>query len=79
MPKVILQYNLPEEREELKDAQNGTRNQIKLDDIWEQIFRPRHKHGYSDEELTKLVNTKTGEKIMDKLEEIYRQIVNEED
>lgn len=33
MPKVIMEFNLPDEAEELKDAQNGTNYSIQLDNF----------------------------------------------
>lgn len=76
--KVTLEYNLPEEHEEYALAMEGARNKGKLEDLWEQIFRPRHKHGYPNQELHKLINSKNGNKLMDLLEEIYKGIVYEE-
>lgn len=77
MPKAILEFNLPEEREEFEDARNGTTYKIQLDDIWNKVFRPRHKHGYANEILNKFMNTSTGTKVMDALEELYREAIRE--
>ena len=43
--KAILNYNLPEEREEFETALNGWKYKLTLDEMWDVLFRPRHKHG----------------------------------
>jgi hypothetical protein len=78
MPKGILEFNLPEERGEYEDAQKGTNYKLQIDDIWNNVFRPAYKHGYSDQELQKLASTKVGQKLIDKLVNIYRQCINDE-
>lgn len=75
--KVKLEYTLPEEMEEYELAMDGASNKFKLDDVWERIFRPRHKHGFGDEEINKIIQTPEGEKLMDYLENIYKDITNE--
>lgn len=77
MPKAILEFNLPEERDEHELALNGWRYQCQVDDIWNKVFRPRHKHGYANQELDKLVNSKNGAKLMDMLEQLYRDAIHE--
>ena len=54
MPKVILEFNLPEEREAFEDATKGSEYKWALEDIWDKVFRPRHKHGYNDPILNNL-------------------------
>lgn len=44
MPKVTIEFQLPEEQEELKDAQKGTEYNIVLFDI-DQYLRNEIKHG----------------------------------
>lgn len=75
MPKAILEFNLPEEREEHEDALKGSTYKCQLDDVWNKVFRPRHKHGYSNEVLNKFVQTSTGRAVMDELEKLYREAI----
>lgn len=76
--KAVLEFNLPEEKEEHNLALNGLKYKNQLDDIWQILFRPRHKYGYNDKEIDKLINSKNGEKIMDFLEQQYINIINED-
>lgn len=76
--KANLSFNLPEETEEFKDAFNGSKYRCAFDEVWEKGFRPYYKHGYSDDELNKLIDEHpNGEKIMEKLADIYREIKRE--
>lgn len=72
--KATLEFNLPEEIEEYQDAMNGTKYKIQIDDVWNKIFRPRHKHGYKNEEINNLLESDEAQKLMDLLEEIYLEI-----
>lgn len=78
MPKAMLSFTLPEEREEFEDAQNGWKYKNQVEEIWNQVFRPYYKHGYSDQELNKLLNTKEGNLIMSKLSDIYHEAIKDE-
>jgi hypothetical protein len=75
MSKVIIEFNLPEEQEEFQDALNGTKNAIKFSEVWEKLFRPRHKHGYNNSKLQDLIDSspQVGE-ALDILEELYQEI-----
>lgn len=75
--KAILEFNLPEENYEFQTASKAMSYRIAFDEVWEQLFRPRHKHGYRDEELNKLIETEIGEKIMEALEQEYLNIKND--
>jgi hypothetical protein len=55
MPKAILQFNLPEEREEFNLTVKAGNLHSALWDILESVFRPARKHGYSDTRLQKLI------------------------
>lgn len=74
--KAKLEFDLPEEREEHEDALNGTKYKLQLEDIWNKMFRPRHKHGYDDQQINDIVQRPEGEKLMDYLEEIYKEIID---
>ena len=75
--KATLEFNLPEEKEEFEFAQKGSVYKYQLDEIWERIFRPRYKNGYSNEILQECVETAEGRIIIDELEKIYQEIVSE--
>ena len=74
--KSYLVFNLPEEQEEFKDALEGTSSKIKLEDVWQNCFRPFWKHGYNDPEIQKIVETKDGAKLMEFLIAKYQETVN---
>jgi hypothetical protein len=74
--KGILEFELPQENEEFETAAKGWRYKVAIDQLWEEMFRPRHKHGYYDK-LQKLVETETGEAIMEELERLYLTIIED--
>jgi hypothetical protein len=75
--KSTLEFDLPEEKDDLDDALNGSKYKVQIDELWNRLFRPRHKHGYHSQELNMLMMTEVGEKIMDELEEIYNEVIND--
>lgn len=75
--KAILEFTLPEEREEFITAQKGVDYKIALDEMWSKVFRPAFKHGYSDEELNKLLENEDCFKVLEKLAELYREVLDE--
>ena len=76
--KAVIEFSLPEEREEHEDALRGSEYKYKLDEIWNKVFRPRHKHGYNNIMLNEFLETDGGHLIMDELEKLYREVLNEE-
>jgi len=74
-----MEFNLPEEREELELAQKGWEYKSKLDDVWEEVFRPYRKHGYSDEELQNTIDAhpETARVVIEGLIKIYLEILND--
>lgn len=72
--KVYLQFDIPEENDEYQDAMEGSNHRIKFEQIWDKLFRPRHKHGYSNEKIQKLLANKQCQKLMDELELVFKQI-----
>jgi len=77
MPKVYLKFNLPEEREEYDDAMKGHIYKFNLDNIWNNVFRPRHKHGYNNQRLMELLEDDKCNELMDILENLYRESLEE--
>jgi arsenate reductase-like glutaredoxin family protein len=76
-----LKFDLPEEQEQLDDALKGSHYKWKLEEIWQNVFRPYYKHGYQDQELNDLLEKmgEDGNKLMDKLADLYHEVVNDED
>lgn len=76
--KAILEFSLPEEQEEHDDALNGTKYKCQLGEVWDKVFRPRHKHGYNNSILDTFMETNGGQVVMDELEQLYREVLNEQ-
>lgn len=77
MAKGTLEFNLPEEQEDFVHAQNAHKYSVQLDEVWNSVFRPRHKHGYNDNVLNDFCNTPQGNDIMDRLETLYRKALDD--
>lgn len=43
--KAILEFNLPEEKEDHLDALNGSRYKCRIDTLYNEVFRPHIKYG----------------------------------
>lgn len=84
--KVILEFDRYVEAEELDAALNGGKYKDKLDEVWNNVFRPYHKHGYSNGRIQEILacdengNPKHPEahELLDFLETLYRETVYEE-
>jgi hypothetical protein len=74
--KGTLEFNLPEEREDFQVAQDGWKYKLAMEEVWDRIFRPRHKHGYG-KEIDELLKKEECDKLMDHLEGVYREIVRQ--
>lgn len=57
MPKVTIEFNLPEDQEEFNTAIKAVPMSIALHEIHNHVFRPHRKHGYPDQDLQKLVDS----------------------
>lgn len=42
--KSTLSFNIPEEREELDDALNGSKYKARIDTLYDEVFRPHIKY-----------------------------------
>ena len=76
--KVILEFNVPQEREEYECAFNGSIYKDQLEEVWQQCFRPSMKHGYPDRHIQDLIDGEHGEAILDVIEmlgNIYGNII----
>lgn len=75
MPKAILEFNLPEEREEYGATMQAGNLAYALSEIRQKMLRPARKHGFSDAYLNE-VNEKFPE-LFGKLEEMFNEICEE--
>lgn len=75
--KVMLEFDGYEEREQYEDAINGWKYKNRIEEIWQQVFRPRHKHGYVDKRINELLEDSKCDELMNLLEELYRQTNDE--
>lgn len=55
MAKCILEYTLPEDKEDLDCAINGSTYKHAIWEVSQQVFRPARKHGYSDPRIQSLI------------------------
>lgn len=87
--KGKLVFNLPMEQEEFEAACKGMHYRCLVENIWQEFFRPRHKHGFQDSGINGLLGMDVSEEewtpsmqacnaLMDRLEEIYRQHFTQE-
>ena len=67
MPKAILEFNLPDEQEEFKEAVNANRYFIALDEIREKL-RGYLKYGHQ---------FKTADEAIEKIQEEFFQILHD--
>lgn len=75
--KALLEFELPMEREDFETCQKGWLYKQQLEDVWQNVFRPYHKHGYSNQEITELLeNDENCRRVFLFLESVYREIVN---
>ena len=87
--KAKLVFSLPEETTEFNNAVNGGRYADMLEDMWNLLWRPRHKHGYQDAIINELLGAEVPEDqetdahrachlLMDRLELIYQHIKSDD-
>ncbi len=79
--KATLEFNLPEEQDLFEAAVAGQKTRDQLDSIWEKLFRPAFKNGYSGlhaEDLNAYVNSgEDGKDVITMLSEIYQELVRD--
>jgi hypothetical protein len=84
--KVILEFDKYEDAEELDNALNGSKYRSQLEDIWNNVFRPYHRHGYGNERIREILaydedgtpKHPEAHELLDFLEAIYRETVYDE-
>jgi len=79
---VILSFDRYEEREELDAAINGWKYRCAIEELYQELFRPRHKHGYKSKIIEDLLATEPeGEgplnTLMDELEKIHHEVTSD--
>ena len=78
MPKHIIEFNLPDETSELSTALNATKNELIVEETFFELFRPMHKHGYSNARLQLLIDSDSLVlEAIEILESIYQQLVED--
>jgi hypothetical protein len=82
MSKLILQFDMPEERQEAEAHMQGPAALDALFTIRQEVFRPARKHGYPDPEIAALIED-IGEdlatELIGKLEGLFNEIVSDFD
>ena len=79
MSKVTLEFDLETESDELKAALKGSQYKVTIDELWDNLFRPRHKFGYPNQMIQVLLDgphSEVCEALMDLLEQEYKNTVN---
>lgn len=75
-----LIFRLPEESEAFLDAQRASAYKAAIEDIYQKVFRPMHKHGYVDEKLQSLIESNEDvREAIDKLRELYFEVLQDYD
>jgi len=78
MSKLILEFNLPEDREEADLARRASDMASALFDIRQEVFRPARKHGYSNPEIAAFLNKHPeGCELIALLENLFTEVVND--
>lgn len=72
--KAIIEFDMPQDTEKYVAAMRGAEYRTALRDIWEQMFRPYFKHGYSDQALQDATSTDSGGIVIERLADRYRDI-----
>lgn len=79
--KHTIEFNLPEDAERLECHLQAEKNHYAREEVWNRVFRPFYKHGYSTapEEIKYFIqNSDELHKFMDFLVEEYRDIYKED-
>lgn len=81
--KAILSFNLPEDKEDFKLAQNGGKLANAIFEMRQRLFRPARKHGYPEGAISDLLNGLSKKekdaalKLIDVLEQEFSRICEE--
>jgi hypothetical protein len=78
--KAILEFNLPEDREDFELANKAASMSCALNDISNLVFRPARKHGYgNNEKVAKLIeeHPQYAEELIGELEQMFFEILRD--
>ena len=77
--KGKLEFDLDDcyDRNAFKRAVKATDVYMVLHEVVNKLFRPSWKNGYTDKELDTLSNTEEGDRVIEILSEMYREILEE--
>lgn len=76
--KAILEFNLPEEKEEFETAVKAAKIKHALYEVSQEIFRPARKHGYADVRMAGKLTPEVVE-VIGILESMFYEILTETD
>ena len=73
--KAKLEFDLsdPIEEKEFRDAINGTKYKLALEEIWTECFRPLFKHGYNDSKIDE--GYPIVQEAIERLSEKYNEVI----
>jgi len=74
---ATISFDLPEEKENLQMALDAWQYKHALEEVWNKVFRPMFKHGYSDEAVNKAI-AKCGDNAAFELVEALASLYNKE-
>lgn len=74
--KSIIEFNLPEEREELNDALNGSRYKARIETLYDKVFRPHLKYGKPLMTKSEIEMEELTQEQLAIIEQIYENVFN---
>ncbi len=77
--KAILEFELPEERDEFETAARAASVALALDMVWQRLFRPFSKHGYPEGPIAEALKEADCAALIEALGDEYRKILDEYD
>jgi len=72
--KTTISFELPEEREELNDALNGSKYKAKIDTLYDDIFRPHLKYDKPILEETQCRMQELSEEQREVIEALWKKV-----
>jgi len=75
MPKVTMEFDLPEEKEEFNLAYKGIDYSVALVRVHNELLRPHRKHGYGEP----ILDDENAYAIIERLEEKFFSILEDEE
>lgn len=72
--KTTISFNLPEEREELNDALNGSKYKARIDTLYDEVFRPHIKYNNPILEETQYKMEELSDKQREVIEALWKKV-----